>query len=102
MFAILKTIVHAVTFSFFKEDKTLAYPIIGKEDNIDALSHEISDNLTLVFQDIPLNEQDLQNMIKLNEMVFIMEKIKNIAISIAKSTIFVIEGLDIRHQRFEK
>jgi phosphate transport system protein len=102
MFQTLKTLVNTVVFSFFKEDKSLIYPMIEKGDIIESLSHEISDNLPAVFQEIPLTGQEMQNILSLNLTVYIMEKIKNIAIGIAKSTIFVIEGTDLRHQRFEK
>lgn len=102
MFLALKTILHAVTFSFVKEDKSPAYALLGKEDDITRLSHELSANLAAVFQDMPLTGQELMNVMNLNAIAYIMEKIKNIAINIAKSIIFAKEGTDMRHLHYEK
>jgi phosphate uptake regulator len=99
---LLKTIVNTVTFAFLQGDKLPAYSILGKEDEIEKLSQELSGNLVAVFQEIPLSGQEIQNIMNLNAMAFIMEKIKNIAINIAKSIIFAKEGTDMRHLRFEK
>jgi phosphate transport system protein len=95
----LKKLVNTATFSFFRNDKSQAYQTITKEHKIEVLSNEISENLVIAFQEISLSSQDLLNIINLNTITYILEKIKQDAISIAKSTIFVAEGIDIKHQR---
>jgi phosphate transport system protein len=98
----LKNTVSAGIYSFFKKDKSQAYQIIEKECDIKKSSQEISENLIAVFQEIPLNGQELTNIINLHSIAYILEKIKDYVINIAKSTIFAIEGIDYRHRNLEK
>ncbi|MDR0865796.1 MAG: hypothetical protein LBO74_12825 [Candidatus Symbiothrix sp.] len=95
----LKKTVNTAIFSFFRDDKMQAYQTIEKEHNIEILSREITENLVTAFLEIPLTGQDLLNIINLNTITYSLEKIRQDAISIAKSTIFVTEGIDIKHQR---
>jgi phosphate transport system protein len=102
IFDILKKTVSAGAFSFFRKDKSQAYQIIEKEHDIEKHTREIFENLIASFQEIPLTGQELVNIISLHSIAYILEKMKNNAINIAKSTIFVIDGINYRHQNLEK
>jgi phosphate transport system protein len=102
IFVSLKDTISASIYSFFKKDKLQAYQIIEKERNIKKGSQGISESLIAVFQEIPLNGRELTNIIHLHSIAYILEKIENYVINIAKSTIFAIEGIDYRHRNLEK
>ncbi|MCL1937404.1 MAG: phosphate uptake regulator PhoU [Candidatus Azobacteroides sp.] len=97
MFDCLKQMIHAVTFSFFTEDKEQAYQIIEKENNVKKFSCELTDNIIADFQEMPLSGRKLQSLIHLHTMAYILEKVRTNAVLIAKSTVFAIEGIDVRH-----
>ncbi|MDR0682852.1 MAG: hypothetical protein LBG15_13550 [Dysgonamonadaceae bacterium] len=102
IFASLKATISASIYSFFKKDKSEAYQIIEKEREIKKGSQEISENLIAAFQEIPLNGRELTNIIHLHSIAYILEKIENYVINIAKSTIFAIEGIDYKYRNLEK
>ena len=102
MFHLLKNMLNAIVFSFFKGDKLFIFPVVEKGDDLTQSARTMAANLVAVFQEIPLTGQELQNVVSLHTIVFIMEKIKNLTIGIAKSTIFATEGTDIRHLRFDQ
>ncbi|MDR2806011.1 MAG: hypothetical protein LBB85_10340 [Dysgonamonadaceae bacterium] len=102
IFDILKTIVQMVTFGFFKEDMTMAYPVIEKNKAIEKRLHQIQENLMDFYRAIPLDNDKLQHLLDLSRIIYLVEKIQKFTINIAKLIIFVTEGTNIRHQRFEK
>jgi phosphate uptake regulator len=99
--ASLKKIISASTFSFIRKDKSQAYQVIEKEYDIGNHSQEIYENLIAGFQEIPLSGREIVNIIHLHSIIYILEKIKDNAINIAKSTIFAIEGIDYKYQNLE-
>jgi phosphate transport system protein len=101
IFASLKIIISASAFSFFRKDKSQAYQIIEKEYDIEKTSQEIYETIIAGFQEIPLSGQEIVNIIHLQAITYILEKIKDNAINIAKSTIFAIEGIDYKYQNLE-
>lgn len=96
-----KELVSTATFSFFQDDSKEAYRTLRKDDNMEELSKEISENLIASFQEIDLSGQELLNIINLNNISYIIKRIKDNAINIAKSTIFASEGTDVRHQNLK-
>lgn len=98
MFHVLREIISATTYSFYKDDKNQALNILEKENEIQILAQELKDNLIASFQDIPLTGQELLNIVSLHKIGAIMKKTTNYALNIAKATIFVIDGINIKHQ----
>jgi hypothetical protein len=94
----LKTSANAVIFSFIRENKAEALRILEKNTGIERFSKEITENIVVSFQEIPLNGQQVIDIITLNNAAYIMEKIKNSILNIAKSTIYATDGTNIRHQ----
>lgn len=94
----LKESANAAIYSFIRENKPEALRILGKNTDIEQLSSEITGNIVASFQEIPLNGQQVLDIINLNKVAYIIEKIKNCVLNIAKSTIYVTEGTNIRHQ----
>ncbi|MDR1610647.1 MAG: hypothetical protein LBS08_03960 [Candidatus Symbiothrix sp.] len=94
----LKESANAAIYSFIRENKPEALRILGKDMNIKQLSVEITGNIVASFQEIPLSGQQVLDIITLNKMAYIIEKIKNCVLNIAKSTIYATEGTNLRHQ----
>ena len=97
-----REITNASAYSFFKNNSKEAYKILHKGNDIDVLSKELSENLSSSFQEMNLTAQELLNIISLKNISYVIERIKNNARNVAKSTIFATEGIDIRHQHLDK
>ncbi|MDR2087636.1 MAG: hypothetical protein LBP72_10785 [Dysgonamonadaceae bacterium] len=99
MLSYAKKMVNDAIFSFCYEDSVVAYKIIADDDGMDELLREISENTILLFQELPLNEQELTNIIGITHMAYGIEQMGDIATHIAEAAIYMIEGKDIRHQK---
>ena len=90
----VKETIREACYSFYNEDAKLAYkilqPIPYKE--MEKLKTDTLNSILSNFEEIPLLKQELINLMAFDKILFIMKKIDAIAINIAKSTIFVIEG----------
>ena len=94
-------LVSTTAYSFFKDISREAFRVLRKDDNMEELSKEISENLITSFQEIDLTGQELLNIINLNNISYIFKRIKDNAINIAKATIFATEGVDVSHQNLK-
>jgi phosphate transport system protein len=94
----LKGSANVAIYSFIRENKVEASLIIGKNMDIQQLSTEITEDIVASFQEIPLSGQQVLNIITLNKVAYILGKIESCVLNIAKSTIYAIEGTNIRHQ----
>lgn len=101
MFIATKEIISDAAFSFLYEDKIAAYRTIAKDKAIESLSCEIKKNSMATFQNRELKGQEVANVINVNCISYIIERIKDTAIDIAKSAVFVTEGTNIRHKKIE-
>ena len=81
-------------YSFYREDVDLAYRIIPTEqyEEIKELKTNTLNTLLTDFEEIPLQRQELVNILVFDKTFFFMEKMIDNAIDIAKSTIFAIQG----------
>jgi phosphate transport system protein len=102
MLSCAKKMVNDAIFSFCYEDSVAAYKTIADDDAMDELFREISENTILLFQELPLNEQELANIINISHTAYSIEQIGDIATHIAEATIYMIEGTDIRHKKQNK
>lgn len=94
----LRESANAAMYSFIWDSKPEALRILEKKTNIKQLATEITENIVASFQEIPLSGQQILDIITLNKMVYILEKIQSCVLNIAKSTVFAIEGTNLRHQ----
>jgi phosphate transport system protein len=101
MLSFSKKMVSDATYSFFYKDATVAYKAISDDDGLDSLFREISENMLLSFQELPLSEQELSNIINIGNVAYAVEQIGDIATHIAEASIYLIEGTDIRHKLSE-
>lgn len=88
--------------SFSNEDNTLAYQVIREDDVVDELFHQISLYLQEEFADKQLSKSEIKNMIQANAISHNLERIGDSATNIAEATIYLTEGIDIRHGNKEK
>jgi phosphate transport system protein len=99
MLSYAKKMVNDAIFSFCYEDSVVAYKTIAEDDVMDELLHEISENTVLLFQELPLNEQELTNIISISHAAYTIEQIGDNATYIAEAAVYLIEGKDIRHKK---
>ncbi|MDR0427313.1 MAG: hypothetical protein LBH12_01785 [Dysgonamonadaceae bacterium] len=98
-FEILDRIANASSYSFYKGDKVQAYNILEEQGKIERITAEMKEHLIASFQDISLSGQNLLNVINMNNILYILNKINDYALDIAKETIFVMDGIHIRTQK---
>jgi phosphate transport system protein len=101
MLSFAKKMVGDAIYSFYYKDATVAYKTISDDDYLDDLFREISENIPLLFQDLPLNEKELSNIVNISNIAYIVEQIGDIATHIAEASVYLIEGKDIRHKLSE-
>jgi phosphate transport system protein len=94
----LKESANAAIYSFIRENASEALRMVGKDTGIQPFSTEITEDIVAFFQEIPLSGQQVLNIISLNKMAYILDKIESCIVNIAKSTIYATEGTNIRHQ----
>jgi phosphate transport system protein len=101
MLSFAKKMVSNAIFSFYYKDADTAYKTISDDNQLDDLFHEIFENIPLLLQDLPLNEQELSNIAGISNLAYIIEQIGNTSTHIAEASIYLIEGKDIRHKSVE-
>lgn len=83
--------------SFANEDNKSAYLVIEEDDVVDESFHQISVYLQDEFADRKLSRSEIRNMIQVNAISHNLERIGDSATNIAEATIYLTEGIDIRH-----
>jgi Phosphate uptake regulator len=93
-FNLAQKMIQEACYSFYNEDLSLAYRIIhpSKQEDMKELKKSAIDVLLSDFEQIPLEKQELVNIMAFDKAFHFVEKITEIAIGIAKSTIFAIQG----------
>jgi phosphate transport system protein len=97
MLSFAKKMVSDAIYSFYYKDSTVAYRTISDDDRMDEWFREISGNILMSFQELPLSEQELANIINISYIAHVLEQIGDIATHIAEASVYLIEGMDIRH-----
>jgi len=98
MFSLTKGMVGDAIFSFCYEDPLVANKVISEDDILNQLHREVLENITLIFQDLPLSVQELKNITCISNLSYIFEQIGDIAANIAEASVYLIEGKYIRNQ----
>lgn len=84
-------------FSFSNEDSRMAYHVIKEDDKVDEIFHNISLTLQEAFNEKKVSKEEIENIIHVNTISHNLERIGDSATNIAEATIYLTEGIDIRH-----
>jgi phosphate transport system protein len=93
--SMVENMVMGVLDSFVKQDSDAAAQIMSADDAVDQLRNEISKELLNCMQNDP------SSIVKALDMLFIargLERIADHATNIAEDVIFLVQGIDVRHQ----
>lgn len=102
LWATAENMVQNAIFAFTCEDNNLAKETIGLDDTVDTLHHELTKKLRTQHADKTLKEQQLTDILSLNSISYNIERIGDNATNIAEAAIYLMEGINIKHQGKEK
>ncbi|NLD22922.1 MAG: hypothetical protein GX670_01660 [Bacteroidales bacterium] len=102
MFTQTDKMLRKAVFAFSGVSHEMAYDTILMDDKVDKLERKIERKLAEDFNNQILNTQSLVNMMNLNSISYYLERIGDKAVDIAESAVYLIEGKDIRHDKFVK
>lgn len=102
MFTQTDKMLRKAVFAFSGVSHEMAYDTILMDDKVDKLERKIERKLAEDFNNQVLNTQSLVNMMNLNSISYYLERIGDKAVDIAESALYLIEGKDIRHDKFVK
>lgn len=85
--------------SFSQGDNNLAYAVIDADDTVDELYHQVAKTLQATYadKDLKLTKDEIRDILNINSIAHNFERIGDSATNIAESTIYLTEGIDIRH-----
>lgn len=83
--------------SFSNEDTVIAYKILEEDDKVDELFRQIKISLQKTFANEKLSESEIRNMMNVDTISHNLERIGDSTTNIAEATIYLTEGIDIRH-----
>lgn len=102
MFTQTDKMLRKAVFAFSGVSHEMAYDTILMDDKVDKLERKIERKLAEDFNNQILDTQSLVNMMNLNSISYYLERIGDKAVDIAESAVYLIEGKDIRHDKFVK
>ena len=102
MFTQTDKMLRQAVFAFSGVSHEMAYDTILMDDKVDKLERKIERKLAADFNNQVLSTQSLVNMMNLNSITYYLERIGDKAVDIAESAVYLIEGKDIRHDKFVK
>ena len=102
MFTQTDKMLRKAVFAFSGVSHEMAYDTILMDDKVDKLERKIERKLAEDFNNQALTSQGLVSMMNLNSISYYLERIGDKAVDIAESAVYLIEGKDIRHDKFMK
>jgi phosphate transport system protein len=99
MSALASSMIRESLYACFERDVFKARNVIMRDDQLDDYKRNVSAHLTTVMSKDPATVEDGIKMILLARN---LERIGDLATNIAENTIFVEEGLDVRHHAEDK
>lgn len=102
LWATAENMVQNAIFAFTCVDNNLAKETIRLDDTVDTLHHELTKKLRTQHADKTLKEQQLTDILSLNSISYNIERIGDNATNIAEAAIYLMEGINIKHQGKEK
>lgn len=102
MFGHANKMVKDAVFAFSGVNHEMAYSTIMMDDKVDRLERKIDNKLAMDFEGTLMEKQALVNMMMLNSLSYYLERIGDKAVDIAESAVYLIEGIDIRHENAQR
>src|SRR5690554_4702308 len=102
MFTQTDKMLRKAVFAFSGVSNEMAYDTILMDDKVDKLERKIERKLSENFNNQVLSTQSIINMMHLTSISYYLERIGDKAVDIAESAVFLIEGIDIRHDKVVK
>lgn len=102
MFGHANKMIKDAVFAFSGVNNEMAYSTIMMDDKVDRLERKIDNKLAMDFDGTLMEKQALVNMMALNSLSYYLERIGDKAVDIAESAVYLIEGIDIRHESTQR
>lgn len=90
--------IRSAIISFSTMDTEVAHQVINADDNIDRQQREIIQLITAEGADRVHSEAEIQALLQIHTMTHNLERIGDSATNLAESTIYLVEGTDVRHE----
>ena len=90
--------IRSAIISFSTMDTEVAHQVIDADDNIDRQQREIIQLITTEGADRVHNEAEIRALLKIHTVAHNLERIGDSATNLAESTIYLVEGTDVRHE----
>lgn len=87
--------------SFTNQSLETAYMVIKSDDDLDTMYHELKALLCRLFSHQELRVEDVYTLLALEGIGHNLERCGDSATNIAESTIYLVKGKDIRHEKDE-
>jgi len=90
--------IRSAIISFSTMDTEVAHQVIDADDNIDRQQREIIQLITTEGADRVHNEAEIRALLQIHTVAHNLERIGDSATNLAESTIYLVEGTDVRHE----
>lgn len=93
--------IRTAILSFSTMDTEAAHGVITADDNIDRQQDEIIDLLAKHYTEREPTEELIRRVLKIQTVVHNLERCGDSATNLAESTIYLVEGTDVRHESYK-
>lgn len=90
--------IRSAIISFSTMDTEVAHQVIDADDNIDRQQREIIQLITAEGADRVHSEEEILALLQIHTVAHNLERIGDSATNLAESTIYLVEGTDVRHE----
>ena len=90
--------IRSAIISFSTMDTEVAHQVIDADDNIDRQQREIIQLITTEGADRVHSETEIRALLQIHTVAHNLERIGDSATNLAESTIYLVEGTDVRHE----
>lgn len=90
--------IRSAIISFSTMDTEVAHQVIDADDNIDRQQREIIQLITTEGADRVHSEAEIRALLQIHTVAHNLERIGDSATNLAESTIYLVEGTDVRHE----
>ena len=90
--------IRSAIISFSTMDTEVAHQVIDADDNIDRQQREIIQLITAEGADRVHSEAEILALLQIHTVAHNLERIGDSATNLAESTIYLVEGTDVRHE----
>lgn len=91
------TMLRDAILAFSNSDVPVAYKVIEHDEKVDTLYHEIKKLLADIYSQEKLTPKDVETLLTIEAVSHNIERIGDSATNIAEASIYIKDGIDIRH-----